>query len=53
MRLVCRMEVPDGQAGVPANITALSDAFRAQPPQTTLISEGKVFPLLPPPLLPG
>lgn len=29
---VCRMEVPDGQAGVPADITTLSDAYRTQPP---------------------
>lgn len=46
--LVCRMEVPDGQAGVPANITALSDACRAQPPQTILISEGEGVPSPPP-----
>lgn len=51
--LVCRMEVPDGQAGVPADKTALSDVCRAQPPQTILISEGRKCFLPPPYSLPS
>lgn len=48
----CRMKVPDGQAGVPADITTLSDAMRDPAPQTILVSEGGRRPPLPPsPLL--